>query len=206
VAAVEADHDVPGESDPGEEVVARPAASVILLRDGPAGPEVLLVQRNPAASFMPGAWVFPGGAARRDEGAERCALRELSEEAAVHLEGPDALVPFSHWITPAEVSVRFDTRFFAARSPEAAEPRCDGEECVAVRWMGPSDALSAHGRGELLLVFPTIKHLERLARYASVDEALASARESKIIPVQPRLVFEGRAARVVLPAGSGFED
>jgi 8-oxo-dGTP pyrophosphatase MutT (NUDIX family) len=36
---------------------------VILLRDGPDGPEVLLVERNPAQRFMGCAWVFPGGGA-----------------------------------------------------------------------------------------------------------------------------------------------
>ncbi len=42
-------------------VEARPATTLILLRPGPAGPEVFLVQRNRHSGFLPNAWVFPGG-------------------------------------------------------------------------------------------------------------------------------------------------
>src|SRR3954452_5958176 len=92
----------------GPEIPPRVAASVIVLRDSAAGPEVLLVQRNPASRFMGGAWVFPGGAVNGDESPADAGLRELEEEASITLEdGADALVPFSRWITPAEVKLRF---------------------------------------------------------------------------------------------------
>ena len=39
----------------------RPAATVLLLRDGPQGIEVLMTRRSMTASFAPGAYVFPGG-------------------------------------------------------------------------------------------------------------------------------------------------
>ena len=39
----------------------RPAATVLLLRDGPQGLEVLMTRRSMTASFAPGAYVFPGG-------------------------------------------------------------------------------------------------------------------------------------------------
>src|ERR687885_2857912 len=127
------DRPAPGEElNDGPETPARLAASLILLRDSPTGPEVLLVRRNPAARFMGGAWVFPGGAVHGDESPADAALRELDEEAGVELEaGADALVPFSRWITPAEVKLRFDTFFFAVEAPAGAEPRVDGAECVA---------------------------------------------------------------------------
>src|SRR3954471_10506988 len=86
----------PGEEyNPGPEVKPRQAASVILLRGGGEGLELLLVKRTPKARFMGGAWVFPGGAVDADEGdgdaAHRAAaLRELQEEAAITLENPDA--------------------------------------------------------------------------------------------------------------------
>src|SRR5213079_2428514 len=44
-----------------EPVVPRPAATVLLLRDGPEGVEVLMTRRSATASFAPGAYVFPGG-------------------------------------------------------------------------------------------------------------------------------------------------
>ena len=44
-----------------EPAVPRPAATVLLLRDTPAGVEVLMTRRSATASFAPGAYVFPGG-------------------------------------------------------------------------------------------------------------------------------------------------
>jgi glyoxylase-like metal-dependent hydrolase (beta-lactamase superfamily II)/8-oxo-dGTP pyrophosphatase MutT (NUDIX family) len=43
-------------------VVPRPAATVVLLRPGPDGPEVLLGHRPASMAFAPGVHVFPGGA------------------------------------------------------------------------------------------------------------------------------------------------
>src|SRR5690349_23091954 len=124
------------ELNPGAETPARVAASVIVLRDSPAGPEVLLVRRNPAARFMGGAWVFPGGAVAGGESPAEAGLRELEEEASLQLEsGAAELVPFSRWITPAEVKLRFDTFFFVVRAPDGVEAQADGEECVDARWL-----------------------------------------------------------------------
>ena len=114
-------------------------------------------------------------------------------------------MPFSRWITPAEVKVRFDTWFFLAAVPAGAAARCDGRECVEARWMRPSDALTAGERGEMLLVFPTIKHLEQLAGLASVDQALDEARAREVAPILPRVVTRGGAAHVVLPGEPGYE-
>lgn len=199
---------------PGEDLATgtpsepRAAASVIVVRDAAtAGAiEVLLVQRNPDASFMGGAWVFPGGSVHADDdGPEGAALRELREEAGLRLRR-DALVPFSRWITPAEVRVRFDTWFFLAEAPAGARPSCDGEECVDLRWLRPAAALEAGRRGELLLVFPTIKHLEQLAELPSVTQAVRVARVREVTPVLPRIRKRDGASHVVLPGEPGYED
>lgn len=190
----------------GEEVTKpRASASLILLRDSPAGPEVLLVQRNPELRFMGGAWVFPGGATHAEDRDERAtARRELEEEAGIGLPGDAELVRYSRWITPAELSRRFDTHFFVAEAPERTEAAIDGVECVDVRWIRPQAALDAGARGELMLVVPTIKHLEQLAGHESVAEALATARARKVAPVQPRVLAEGGVARVLLPGDPGY--
>jgi 8-oxo-dGTP pyrophosphatase MutT (NUDIX family) len=195
----------PGELlNQGPATTPRPAASVIVVRGGRSALEVLLVKRNPDAHFMGGAWVFPGGAVDAAEGAgdaahRAAAVRELVEEAGIEHVDPRDLVKFSRWITPAQVRTRFDTHFFIAALPSGQEPRIDGAEIVAWAWFEPQAALAAHSSGEILLVFPTIKHLEQLCRFASADELLDYARGREVVPVEPRIVGTGETARVVLP-------
>jgi 8-oxo-dGTP pyrophosphatase MutT (NUDIX family) len=209
---VEVDRPGPGEElNEGPETNARLAASVIILRDSDAGPEVLLLQRNPESRFMGGAWVFPGGAVHADDGDDdaapaNAALRETIEEAGITFPSTDALIPFSRWITPAQVKIRFDTWFFLARAPAADTPTIDDAEVVAARWLRPVDALEAYQRDELLLVFPTIKHLEELATFDSVDDAVATARGRDVQPIQPRVSMDGDVPRVFLPGEPGYED
>jgi 8-oxo-dGTP pyrophosphatase MutT (NUDIX family) len=198
----------PGEAlNFGKVVKPRPAASLILLRDGSDGAEVLLVQRNPEQKFMGGAWVFPGGGTGPDDADPAAtALRELEEEAGIALAAEAELVPFARWIAPEQVSVRFDTWFFAAAAPAEAEPSVDGRECVDARWIRPADALAAHARGDLLLVFPTIKTLERLGATGSVAETLAAARERPVVAIQPRVVIHDGTAEVLLPGEPGYDE
>src|SRR5215217_152258 len=103
VGPVEVDRPAPGEElNAGEPTTPRQAATVIVLRGGAGGLEVLLVLRTPAARFMGGVWVFPGGAVDAHEGegdaAHRAAgVREVREEAGLELGEASALVRFSRW-------------------------------------------------------------------------------------------------------------
>jgi 8-oxo-dGTP pyrophosphatase MutT (NUDIX family) len=202
----------PGEElNLGQETVPRPAATVIVLRGESDRLEVLLVKRNPESRFMGGAWVFPGGAVDRDEGEgdralRAAALREVAEEAGISLGRAEDLVPFSRWITPAQVKIRFDTWFYLAPLPAGAEVQVDGGEVVDAGWYTPPQALEAYRQGELLLVFPTIKHLEQLSAFATADELLGYARTRKIQPVEPRVVVSGEQARVLLPGEPGYDE
>jgi 8-oxo-dGTP pyrophosphatase MutT (NUDIX family) len=208
--AVSSDRPGPGEElNTGRATEPRAAGTVILLRGGAGALEVLLVRRNPNARFMGGAWVFPGGAVDRHEGhgdgaLRAAAIRELEEEAGISLADPRQLVPFSRWITPAEVKIRFDTWFYLAAAPAGARAQADGSEVVDARWYSPRAALAARERGELFLVFPTIKHLEQLSAFASADELLSHARGREVRPVQPRVLIEGETARIVLPGDPGY--
>lgn len=210
----EIDRPGPGEelNTAGRVTPPRLAATVILLRGGADTLELLLVKRNPEARFMGGVWVFPGGAVDRHEGEGDAALRtaavrELEEEAGVVLDDPAALVPFSRWITPAEVKIRFDTWFFLAPAPAYdVEIRIDEQEAVDWGWYTPQAALDAHKAGEILLVFPTIKHLEQLAPFGSVDALVEHARGKEVLPVQPKVVMGGETARVLLPGEPGYDE
>jgi ADP-ribose pyrophosphatase YjhB (NUDIX family) len=134
------------------------------------------------------------------------AARELREEAGIELEDPLSLIAFSRWITPAEVKMRFDTWFFLATAPAGAEARVDGDEMVDARWYTPAGALEAAATGEILLVFPTIKHLEQISGFTSAEALLDHARARTVRPVQPRVVSGGETARIVLPGEPGYDD
>jgi hypothetical protein len=77
---------------------------------------------------------------------------------------------------------------------------------VDLRWLRPSDALAAHHDGDLSLVFPTIKHLEQLAVFDSVEHALETARSRDVQPVMPKILVEKNLAQIVLPGEPGYGD
>ena len=202
----------------------RPAATIILLRrggrHGGRAIEVLLVRRNPGARFMPNAWVFPGGVVdtegdgeqaepARADAAERahraCAARELHEEAGIALPPDAELLPWSRWITPELAPLRFDTRFYVTLAPPHAPPRPDGQEVVEAAWLAPRRALELHRAGQLVLVYPTIKHLEELATFTTAEAVLAAAPGRRIVPVCPRVIGEGAERRVLLPGDPGHQ-
>ena len=207
---------------------ARAAATLVLLRRGgrhsERGLEVLLVRRNPNARFMPGVWVFPGGAVEAEEliegvsGGETdvdadelahraAAIRELGEEAGIELPLDAELVLWSRWITPEPVPIRFDTRFYLGVAPPHSPPEPDGMETVDAAWMDPADALARGEAGEIELVFPTIKHLETLLPYSSADEAMAAAREREVEPVMPMVVEAPETEqgwRMLVPGDEGY--
>ncbi len=166
-----------------------PAASVLVLRDSPF--EVLMIQRHENSSFVPSAWVFPGGAVDPADGepgtlaaARNAAIREVFEETAIRLEGE--LVPTSRWVTPAGLPKRFDTWFFLASVPRDVAITLQAAEAVDYVWIAPADVLAR--RREFPMVFPTIKNLEAIAGATSVETLLASRRGAEIAPVEPILV------------------
>ena len=144
----------------------------------------------------PGRWGAPCG------GRYASSRRRPGSRSAI----PSSSSPFSRWITPAEVKIRFDTWFFLAPLPAGAEAHVDGSEVVDARWYTPTAALAARTSGELFLVFPTIKHLEQLSVFASADALLAHAHGRDVLPVEPRVVGQGETARIVLPGEPGYSD
>ena len=160
-----------------------PAATVVLLRDGDDGPEVLLLRRHHSLSFAGGMWVFPGG--RIDAGdradhdgddaelaaARRAAAREAEEEAGLVVP-PEGLVGFAHWTPPPVQMKRYATWFFAAPAPVGTVV-VDGDEATDHVWTRPADALARRDAGEIELTPPTFVTLTRLTAYPTVTDALA---------------------------------
>ena len=184
-------------------VEAAPAATVVLLRDGADGLEVLLARRSSQLAFHGGAWVFPGG--RIDPvdygdapddlfaAARRGAAREAKEEAGVDVD-PDQLVHLSNWTTPEISPKRFATWFFAG--PVAGgDEQADGSETDALAWFRPADALAARAIGDIELAPPQYVTLLDLQEYETVSGALAGIDASEPVDYLPRFHFiEGGGA------------
>lgn len=135
------------------------AATVVLVRDGERGPEVLLMLRPERTSFS-GAWVFPGGkvedidaAADDDATARNAAARETAEEVGLVV-APDALVHFATFVPPPALPLRIRTWFFAAAAPAGSLVLHAGE-VVSGEWMRPEDMLRLHAAGDATLYPPT---------------------------------------------------
>ncbi|WP_314424516.1 NUDIX domain-containing protein [uncultured Microbacterium sp.] len=156
------------------------AGTVVLLRPGESGVEVLLIRRPGHGSFA-GAWVFPGGkveeadrasAASEQDDARRAGVRETAEEVGLAVTGP--MRSLSCWQPPVEAPVRIRTWFFLASAPDSPLRLASGEVEEAA-WITPSAALQRHGSGEWTLFPPTWMTLHRLSGYATVSAALGAA-------------------------------
>jgi 8-oxo-dGTP pyrophosphatase MutT (NUDIX family) len=175
------------------------AATVVLLRDGERGLEVLLAERPRDRGSFAGAWVFPGGAVDEADATGgaidspdavlRAAVRETREEIGLELDRHD-LVPFSHWTPPKRSPKQLRTTFFAVRVPDG-EIRPAPDEVAAVEWVRPVDALERHAAGTMTLWPPTWVTLYGLQRAASVDEALAELRSGEVRPYVARMSGDG---------------
>ncbi|MGH7466617.1 MAG: NUDIX hydrolase, partial [Longimicrobiales bacterium] len=108
------------------------------------------------------------------------------------------IVYIAHWITPVVEPRRFDTRFFFARLPELRAVRIDAREMDDALWLSPIEALERFEAGRLPMVFPTVKTLQMLQPYRTVDETLAAFRQRTIAPILPRLVRAGTGVGIVI--------
>ena len=170
------------EDDAGVQA-AIPAATVVLLRDGDDGIEVLMLKKNSKITFG-GMWVFPGGkidaedqVGDEDSGGEQtaraAAAREAFEEAGMILK-PDEFAYFAHWTPPPGPQKRFTTWFFAADVNEAShEVSIDDGEIKDSAWIRPATALAQHAAGEIDIVPPTWVTLYHLQQLGSVSASMA---------------------------------
>jgi 8-oxo-dGTP pyrophosphatase MutT (NUDIX family) len=191
---------------------AIPAATVVLVRDGEVGVEVLMLHRVSKVAFG-GMWVFPGGRLDDDDrepgddeetSARRAAAREALEECGLAVD-PDDLVPFSHWVPPPVTPKRFSTHFFLARA-SAGEVVVDGGEIHEHEWLAAREVLERRDRGEVDLAPPTWVTLHDLAEHETVDEALAAARQRDPVPhYETRWVTLDGGAVAMWEGDSGYE-
>ncbi len=158
-------------------VEARPAATVIPLRETSDGFEVLLIHRNPKITFQGDMWAFPGGRIEADDyvdgndevlsAARKAAVREAREEAGISIV-PEELVMLSRWTTPEFQPKRYQTWFFVGTVNDQ-HIQIDGGETIDYRWMNPSEALNVQKQGEIAMMPPTFVSLEKLSQYKSIE-------------------------------------
>jgi 8-oxo-dGTP pyrophosphatase MutT (NUDIX family) len=181
-----------------------------------------MVKRSRRSSFMPDAYVFPGGRVDPEDAgievpggeADRvrmglgeagaayqvAAARECFEEARVRLV-PGELVYWAHWITPRERPLRYDTRFFVAKVPPDQVAVHDGHETVDSAWWTVAEIFRRFEEGRIQLPPPTWRTLFELRDFRDVDAVLASGRTRPTPPIEPRAeIIDGRIT-VILPEG-----
>ncbi|NDL60437.1 NUDIX domain-containing protein [Phytoactinopolyspora sp. XMNu-373] len=199
---------------------ARPASTVVLVRDGDAGIEVYVHQRHPGMAFAGGMVAFPGGSVDPADleptgavdariwaqrlgttetaalGFVRAALRETEEETGLRLDAAD-LVPWAHWITPRFQPRRFDTWFFLARVPAEQQPQDVSGEATAVAWVAARTAIDKAATDEWTMLPPTRAIFEELSAFASVDDLPTD--ERAIEAITPGWLDLGDSVIALLP-------
>ncbi len=193
---------------------AKPSASVVVVRDGADGLEVLMLRRNEKIAFHGGAWVFPGGRVDAEDGAyvagaelevaKRAAVRETMEEAGLAVTS-EVMLPFAHWTTPVELPKRFATWFFAAPLMGADAVRIDNSEIIDYRWLTPAAALALQAAGELELPAPTYVTLLGFSVLLTVDALVAHLHKGQIQHFLPRLVAIDHGRCTLYREDAGYE-
>jgi 8-oxo-dGTP pyrophosphatase MutT (NUDIX family) len=157
----------------------------------------ILVASGADGRAPPTAAEDPGvDALRADLMGDRITFARVLERMGCRLDG-GAVEYLAHWITPEPEPRRYDTRFFAAKVRTGALAVVDEREMTDAAWLAPAEALRRHRAGRLPMVFPTIRTLQDLVRFRSVDEVLAELRTRVVPTILPRLVLT--------PTGIGME-
>ena len=192
---------------------AIPAATVVLLRDGDTGVEVLMLRKNSKITFG-GMWVFPGGkidaedyvdGGDDDQAARNAAARETLEETGLTVQ-PGAFEWFAHWSPPPGPQKRFATWFFAAAVKEMDDVVIDDGEIKDHAWISPAAALAQHAAGEIDLVPPTWVTLYHLSRYTPAAAMLGHFREHDAKVYSTRVAKDAAGNRVAMWHGdAGYE-
>jgi 8-oxo-dGTP pyrophosphatase MutT (NUDIX family) len=112
---------------------------------------------------------------------------------------------YAHWITPEARPQRFDTYFFVARHPAGQEAVHDQEETTAGIWITPREALKENLTGEVVLSPPTLKTLEDLSRYQTINEVFDSLKRKQIRPILPFLTKVSDETVILFPWDPEYE-
>ena len=119
----------------------------------------------------------------------------------------DALHYISHWVTPPSQAQRYSTRFFVAVLPDGQHASHCGGELTGSCWATAHDTLKAGREGHVKLHFPTIKTLESIARYKTLDgliEWAASCVSWGVTSMMPVIIDRDGRKEIVLPGDKDY--
>ncbi len=117
----------------------------------------------------------------------------------------DQLHYYAHWITPEAQPQRFDTRFFLTRWPSGQEASPDQKETTAGIWVTPRKALEENRKGDVILSPPTLKTLEDLSRFKTMEDIFHSLKKEDIRPVLPILTRISDTPLIIFPWDPEYE-
>lgn len=195
-----ADHCDGLDAVPAEQRAARIAA----IREAFEETGILLARRAGEADFVTDGFAQTIDGWRKEVEQDDAKFLKLVRRENLRL-ACDALHLFAHWAPPKGVPKRrYDTLFFAARTPPGREAREDGNEVTETVWIAPKDAIAARDRGERKMIFPTSRNVELLGVSRCVEDVLRFASERKIAPVTPTVVERDGARFIAIPEGFGY--
>lgn len=118
----------------------------------------------------------------------------------------DALVPFARWLPRGMTHHRiFDTRFYLADlGTGAVDITVDDTENTHLFWTSAANALELAESGEISLIFPTRRNLERLAQFANFAEARAHAEAIPVRTITPKVDSDGTTRFLCIPDDLGY--
>ena len=155
----------------------------------------------PALSPAPSAEQVAGLRAELERGAP---FSSLLDRAGFMLDLA-AVTPFARWCPTFKEARRFDTLFFIAEAPEgAAAPSASEAEAVRTLWATAADVLEEANSGRARIIFPTRRNLERLARFASIEEARADAERHPVRKIVPWIEERSGAQWLCIPEDAGY--
>lgn len=134
---------------------------------------------------------------RRDLMEDQVSLLDVLEELRLTLDA-SGMVHIAHWVTPVVEPRRYDTHFFAAALPPGRVAAPDPREMTEAVWLTPRAALDRFQRGDLPMVFPTVRTLETLRDYDAAEAVIDSFRHQVVPRILPRLVRTDTGVGIVL--------
>jgi 8-oxo-dGTP pyrophosphatase MutT (NUDIX family) len=117
----------------------------------------------------------------------------------------DLCIYFAHWITPEARNVRFDTRFFIARNVPGQEASSDSKETTEGVWVTPAEALQENLKGTVALSPPTLKTLEDLSKFITIDDVFSTLPVLEKPTVLPILINPMQDEVLIFPWDPEYE-